>query len=71
MTADENMDSSDWADWFEQIFAEWDTPESKLKFEQENEFEREVLYAGLSDLNTGFDSDLIGHFFSGRISHSD
>jgi hypothetical protein len=50
MTADEN-DNSDWADWFEQIFAEWDTPESKLKFEQGNKFEREVLYAGLTDLN--------------------
>jgi hypothetical protein len=50
MTADEN-DNSDWADGFEQIFAEWDTPESKLKFEQGNKFEPEVLYAGLTDLN--------------------
>jgi hypothetical protein len=47
---------------FERMLAEWDTPESKLKFEQENQFEREILYAGLTDLNTGFDSNLIGHF---------
>jgi hypothetical protein len=49
-------------DQFEQMFAELNTPESKLKFEQENRFEREVLYAGLADLNTGFDSDLVRHF---------
>jgi hypothetical protein len=59
MTAEENMDNSDWADWFEQIFAEWDTPESKLRSEKEDRFIREVIYAGLTDLNTGFDSDLI------------
>jgi hypothetical protein len=49
-------------DEFEQMFAEWDTPESKLKLEQEDRFLREVIYAGLTDLNTGFDSPLIGHF---------
>jgi hypothetical protein len=62
MTADENMENLEWADWFERMFAEWDTPESKLKFEQENQFEREVLYAGLTNLNTGFDSPLVEHF---------
>jgi hypothetical protein len=49
-------------DEFEQMFAEWDTPESKLKLEQEDRFLREVIYDGLTDLNTGFDSPLIGHF---------
>jgi hypothetical protein len=49
-------------DWFEQMFAELNTPESKVKSEQECRFKREVLYAGLNDLNTGFDSDLIGNF---------
>jgi hypothetical protein len=62
MTADENMDNSDWADWFEQIFAELGTPESKLRSEKEDRFLREVICAGLTDLNTGFDSPLIGHF---------
>jgi hypothetical protein len=62
MTADENMENSDPDDWFEQMFAEMDTPEWKLRFEQENQFEREVLFAGLTNLNTGFDSPLIGHF---------
>ena len=38
------------------------TPDLKLRSEKENQFEREVLYAGLTDLNTGFDSNLIGHF---------
>jgi len=49
-------------DQFEQMFAEMDTPESKLKFEEDHPFLREVIYAGLTDLNTGFDSPLIGHF---------
>jgi hypothetical protein len=38
------------------------TPESKLRSEKEDRFLQEVLYAGLTDLNTGFDSPLIGHF---------
>jgi hypothetical protein len=62
MTADKNLKNLGPLDSFDQMFAEWDTPESKPKFEQENRFEREVIYAGLTDLNTGFDSDLIGHF---------
>jgi len=49
-------------DQFEQMFAEMDTPESKLKFEEDHRFLREVVYAGLGDLNIGFDSALIGHF---------
>jgi hypothetical protein len=49
-------------DEFEQMFAELNTSESKLKSEQERQFKREVLYAGLKDLNTGFDSPLIDHF---------
>jgi hypothetical protein len=49
-------------DDFERMVAEWDTPESKLKSENENRFLREVIYAGLTDLNIGFDSALIGHF---------
>jgi hypothetical protein len=62
MTTDENMDNSEWADWFEQIFALLDTPESKLRSEKEDRFLREIICAGLTDLNTGFDSPLIGHF---------
>jgi hypothetical protein len=49
-------------DQLERMFAELNTPESKLKFELKNRFEREVLYAGLFDLNIGFDSPLVGHF---------
>jgi hypothetical protein len=49
-------------DQFEHMFAEIDTPESTLKFEEDNRFLREVIYAGLRDLNTGFDSPQIGHF---------
>jgi hypothetical protein len=62
MTEDKNMENLEWADWFEQMFAEMDTPEWKLRFEQRNQFEREVLYAGLTEVNTGFDSPLVGHF---------
>ncbi len=65
MTADENMDKSEWADWFEQIFAELNTPESKLRSEKEDRFLREAIYAGLEDLNIGFDSPLIPHFSPG------
>jgi hypothetical protein len=49
-------------DQFEQMLAEWLTPEWEAKFEEEHRFLREVIYAGLTDLNTGFDSPLIGHF---------
>jgi hypothetical protein len=62
MTADENMKNSEPDDWFEQMFVELNTPESKLRSEKEDRFLQEVLYAGLTDLNTGFDSPLIGHF---------
>jgi hypothetical protein len=62
MTEDKNMENLQWANWFEQMFAEMDTPEWKLRFEQRNQFEREVLYAGLTELNTGFDSPQAGHF---------
>jgi hypothetical protein len=55
-------DNRELPDEFEQMFAELNTPESMLKSEQEHQFKREVLYAGLKDLNTGFDSLLIGHF---------
>ena len=47
---------------FEQMFAEWNTPESKQRFEEDERFLRDVVYAGLTDLNDGFDSPLIGHF---------
>lgn len=33
-----------------------------MKFEQYRLFLRRVIYAGLKDLNTGFDSASIGHF---------
>jgi hypothetical protein len=48
-------------DQFEKMFAE-ETPEEKLKFEADHRFLWEVIYAGLQDLNTGFDSTQIGHF---------
>ena len=47
---------------FEQMLAEWNTPEWKLRVEEDERFMREVVYAGLTDLNDGFDSPLIGHF---------
>lgn len=63
MTADKNPKDLEPADdWFEQMFAELGTPESKLKSEKKDRFLREVIYTGLTDLNTGFDSPLIGHF---------
>jgi len=37
-------------------------PGSQVKFDENHRFLREVVYAGLKDLNTGFDSPLIGHF---------
>jgi hypothetical protein len=49
-------------DQFEQMLAELNTLEAKLKFERKHQYEREVLYAGLANLNTGFDSPLVGHF---------
>ena len=49
-------------DQFAQMLAECDTPERKLKFEEDHRFLLEVIYAGLTDLNTGFDSPLIYHF---------
>jgi hypothetical protein len=49
-------------DQFEQMLAECDAPEWKLKFDEDHRFLREVIYAGLTDLNAGFDSPLICHF---------
>lgn len=46
----------------EQNRAASDHPESQLKFDEDHRFLREVVYAGFKDLNTGFDSSLIGHF---------
>ena len=65
MTADENRKNLEPADDFEQILAEMDTPEWKLRFKQENQYQRDVLYAGLTNLNTGFDSPLVEHFSPG------
>jgi hypothetical protein len=48
----------------EQIIAACDRPGSQLKFDEDHRFLREVVYAGLKDLNTEFDSPLIGHFSS-------
>jgi hypothetical protein len=39
-----------------------DSSGSQLKLDEDHRFLREVIYAGLKDLNTGFDSPLIGHF---------
>lgn len=46
----------------EQMLAEDDAPEWKLRFEADNRYLRDIVYAGLNDLNDGFDSPLIGHF---------
>jgi hypothetical protein len=46
----------------EQMLAECNTPEWKLRFEEDERFLREVVYAGLTDLNDGFDSPQVGHF---------
>jgi hypothetical protein len=46
----------------EQVMAACDHPGSKLKFDEDHRFLREVVYEGLKGLNTGFDSPLIGHF---------
>src|ERR1700682_2837515 len=37
-------------------------PGRRLKFEADHRFMEEVVYAGLKNLNTGFDSPLISHF---------
>lgn len=55
MTKTENVD-------IEQMSAKYDTPEWKLRVEEDERFMREVVYAGLTNLNDGFDSPLIGHF---------
>jgi hypothetical protein len=39
-----------------------DRPGSQLNLEEDHRFLRELVFAGLKDLNTGFDSPLIGHF---------
>jgi hypothetical protein len=46
----------------EQVMAACDRPGSQVKFDEDHRFLREVVYAGLNDMNTGFDSPLIGHF---------
>lgn len=46
----------------EQMLAECNTPEWKLRVDEDERFMRDVVYAGLTDLNDGFDSPLIGHF---------
>jgi hypothetical protein len=38
------------------------TPEESLRFEEENRFLKEVVYAGLENINTGFDAVGIFHF---------
>jgi hypothetical protein len=62
MMADEDPKNFEPADDFERMFAEITTSESQLRFEREHRYEREVLYAGLTNLNTGFDSPLVEHF---------
>jgi hypothetical protein len=62
MTTAENPKNLEQPDEFERMLAEWDIPESKLKFEEQNRFLRQTIYSGLTDLNRGFDSPLIGHF---------
>src|SRR5580693_4935090 len=47
-------------DQFFDLLAECETPEWKLKVLQDHRILREAVYVGLLDLNTGFDSPLIG-----------
>lgn len=49
-------------DQFNRMTLAYDSPEWKLKFEKDHQFLREVVFAGLQDVNTGFDSPLISHF---------
>jgi hypothetical protein len=58
-------------DQFEQMLAEMETPEWKLKYQADHRFLREVIYAGLQDLNTGFDSPLVWPFLPGGFPHCD
>jgi hypothetical protein len=44
------------------MMADLASPEWNLKFEQDQRFLGEVIYAGLQDLNTGFDSERIVWF---------
>jgi hypothetical protein len=62
MTSDKNPRDLESPDDFERMFAEMNTPEARLKFERKHQYQREVLYAGLTNLNTGFDSVSISHF---------
>jgi hypothetical protein len=48
----------------EKMMAACDRPGFQLKLQEDHRFLREVVYSGLKDLNTGFDSPLIGHFSS-------
>jgi hypothetical protein len=52
-------------DWYE-AFADLEGERTRAgvldALDAKNRFERKILYAELTDLNTGFDSDLIGHF---------
>jgi hypothetical protein len=45
-----------------QVMAACDCPGSQVKFNEDHRFLRKVLYAGLKDMNAGFDSPLVGHF---------
>lgn len=49
-------------DPLKRALAEAETPEWKQKFEEGQRFLREVIYAGLVDLNTGYDAPLVNHF---------
>jgi hypothetical protein len=69
MTADENMKNSEPDDWFEQMFAELNTPESKLRSEKEDRFLQEVLYAGLTDLKHRLRLSADRSLFSGGVPH--
>lgn len=54
MTEDKNSNSLEAMEDFERMF------------ERERQYEREVLYAGLTNLNTGFDSLVFEHFCHAR-----
>jgi hypothetical protein len=61
MMADGHPKNFEPADDLERMIVELNT-RSKLKVEQYRRFLWGVIYAGLTDLNTGFNSASIGHF---------
>jgi hypothetical protein len=54
-------DENDTPDGWDELFRPM-TPEESIKFEAKHQFMGQVVYAGLKNLNTGFDAEGIQHF---------